>query len=140
VYGRLQFALEKTEFHSSSESRPGMNSKLTSNITGLFGATLGLPGAETRPFGNANLWCNIYRIKNAEKVRISVTKNDYLCIILISTYRPWDVESTFATSFHTQDSFIKSFDHLFKVSETTFVAKAKSFFDIHNYLARANAK
>jgi len=59
VYGRLQFALEKTEFHSSSESRPGMNSKLTSNTTGLFGATLGLPGAETRPFGNANLWCNI---------------------------------------------------------------------------------
>lgn len=43
------------EFHSSSDSSPGMYSKLTSNTTGLFGATRGLPGAETRPFGNANL-------------------------------------------------------------------------------------
>lgn len=41
-------------FYSSSTSRPGMYSKLTSKITGLLGATLGLPGAEVRPFGNAN--------------------------------------------------------------------------------------
>ena len=40
--------------YSSSTSRPGMYSKLTSKITGLLGATLGLPGAEVRPFGNAN--------------------------------------------------------------------------------------
>lgn len=40
--------------HSSSSSRPGMYSRLTSNTTGLFGATLGLPGADVRPFGNAN--------------------------------------------------------------------------------------
>lgn len=40
--------------HSSSSSSPGMYSKLTSKITGLLGATLGLPGAEVRPFGNAN--------------------------------------------------------------------------------------
>ena len=31
-----------------------MYSKLTSKITGLFGVTLGLPGAELRPFGKAN--------------------------------------------------------------------------------------
>lgn len=31
-----------------------MYSKLTSNTTGLLGATLGLPGADVRPFGNAN--------------------------------------------------------------------------------------
>lgn len=31
-----------------------MYSKLTSKVTGLFGATLGLPGAELRPFGKAN--------------------------------------------------------------------------------------
>lgn len=37
-----------------SSSRPGMYSKLTSKVTGLFGATLGLPGAELRPFGKAN--------------------------------------------------------------------------------------
>lgn len=42
--------------YSSSDSRPGMYSKLTSKITGLFGATLGLPGAELRPFGNANCY------------------------------------------------------------------------------------
>lgn len=40
--------------YSSSASRPGMYSKLTSNTTGLLGATLGLPGADVRPFGNAN--------------------------------------------------------------------------------------
>lgn len=40
--------------HSSTSSRPGMYSRLTSKITGLFGATLGLPGADVRPFGNAN--------------------------------------------------------------------------------------
>jgi hypothetical protein len=40
--------------YSSSTSRPGMYSKLASKITGLLGATLGLPGAEVRPFGNAN--------------------------------------------------------------------------------------
>jgi hypothetical protein len=40
--------------YSSSTSRPGMYSKLTSKITGLLGATLGLPGAEVSPFGNAN--------------------------------------------------------------------------------------
>lgn len=40
--------------YSSSTSRPGMYSKLTSKTTGLFGATLGLPGAELSPFGNAN--------------------------------------------------------------------------------------
>lgn len=40
--------------YSSSSSRPGMYSKLTSKTTGLFAATLGLPGAEVRPFGNAN--------------------------------------------------------------------------------------
>jgi hypothetical protein len=40
--------------YSSSTSRPGMYSKLISKITGLLGATLGLPGAEVRPFGNAN--------------------------------------------------------------------------------------
>lgn len=39
-----------------SSSRPGTYSKLTSNITGLFGATLGLPGAEVRPLGNDNCW------------------------------------------------------------------------------------
>lgn len=31
-----------------------MYSKLTSKTTGLFGATLGRPGAEVRPLGNAN--------------------------------------------------------------------------------------
>jgi len=31
-----------------------MYSKLTSKTTGLFGATLGLPGAEVSPFGNAS--------------------------------------------------------------------------------------
>lgn len=36
-----------------------MYSKLTSKTTGLFGATLGLPGAEVRPLGNAN-----YKKKN----------------------------------------------------------------------------
>lgn len=41
------------EFYSSS-SRPGMYSKLTSKTTGLLGATRGLPGADVRPFGNAN--------------------------------------------------------------------------------------
>lgn len=46
--------------HSSSDSRPGMYSKLTSNITGLLGATLGLPGADVRPFGNANYSTEIY--------------------------------------------------------------------------------
>lgn len=44
----------KEDCHSSSISRPGMYSKLTSKITGLLGATLGLPGAEVRPLGNAN--------------------------------------------------------------------------------------
>jgi hypothetical protein len=39
-------------FHSSS--RPGMYNKLTSKTTVLFGGTLGLPGAEVRPFGNAS--------------------------------------------------------------------------------------
>lgn len=42
--------------YSSSASRPGMYSKLTSKTTGLFGVTLGLPGAEVRPFGNANCY------------------------------------------------------------------------------------
>lgn len=37
-----------------SLSSPGIYSKLTSNMTGLFGATLGLPGAELRPLGNAS--------------------------------------------------------------------------------------
>ncbi|KAI5653630.1 hypothetical protein M9H77_30817 [Catharanthus roseus] len=32
----------------------GMYSKLTSKTTRLLGATLGLPGAEVRPFGNAS--------------------------------------------------------------------------------------
>ena len=31
-----------------------MYSKLTSKTTGLFAATLGRPGAEARPLGNAN--------------------------------------------------------------------------------------
>lgn len=52
-------------FYSSSASRPGMYSKLTSNITGLLGATLGLPGAEVRPFGNAS--CNSEEIQNQRK-------------------------------------------------------------------------
>lgn len=39
-------------FHSSS--RPGMYNKLTSNMTGLLGATRGLPGVEVSPLGNAN--------------------------------------------------------------------------------------
>lgn len=68
VYFRLRFSLKKM-FHSSSESSPGMYSKLTSNTTGLLGATLGLPGAEVRPFGNANLRCNnIHRTKNCRKL------------------------------------------------------------------------
>lgn len=37
-----------------SSSRPGTYSKVTSKITGLLGATLGLPGAEFKPLGNAN--------------------------------------------------------------------------------------
>lgn len=49
-----QYKKKKRNDHSSSDSRPGMNSKLTSNTTGLLGATLGLPGADVRPFGNAN--------------------------------------------------------------------------------------
>lgn len=63
MVGVLQIIKKKELLHSSSNSRPGIYSKLTSNTTGLFGATLGLPGAETRPFGNANLCCNIHRIK-----------------------------------------------------------------------------
>ena len=50
------------KFYSSSVSSPGIYSKLTSNMTGLLGATRGLPGAETRPFGNAN--CQNRNMKN----------------------------------------------------------------------------
>lgn len=65
------------QLHSSSNSRPGMYSKLTSNITGLYGATLGLPGAELRPFGNANYTerykiNNNYNIMDSESVAKSV--------------------------------------------------------------------
>lgn len=55
-------------FYSSSASRPGMYSKLTSNITGLLGATLGLPGAEVRPFGNAS--CSSEEIQNQRKPNV----------------------------------------------------------------------
>lgn len=51
--------LKLNNYYSSiSISIPGMYSKLTSKITGLFGATRGLPGAEVRPFGNAN--CSVH--------------------------------------------------------------------------------
>ena len=52
VYYTKKVTVPAGYFHSSS--RPGMYSKLTSNTTGLLGGTLGLPGAEVRPFGNAN--------------------------------------------------------------------------------------
>lgn len=58
----------KEDCHSSSISRPGMYSKLTSKITGLLGATLGLPGAEVRPLGNANYG---KKEKNFIKIQIS---------------------------------------------------------------------
>lgn len=47
-----QFEMTKPGVYSSS--RPGMYSNSTSKITGLLGATLGRPGAELSPFGNAS--------------------------------------------------------------------------------------
>lgn len=76
------------QLHSSSNSRPGMYSKLTSNITGLFGATLGLAGAELRPFGNAN-YTERYKINNNYNITDSekVGKNLLDDMILIKQYK-----------------------------------------------------
>ena len=56
---------EKEGFYSSFSS-PGTYSKLTSKITGLLGATLGLPGAEVRPLGNAS-WLDIEKTRRKKR-------------------------------------------------------------------------
>lgn len=62
----------------SSNSRPGMYSKLTSKTTGLFGATLGLPGAEVRPFGNAN-----YDKNEEESMQLKNYNNNFILEFLV---------------------------------------------------------
>jgi len=61
-----------------------MYSKLTSNMTGLLGATLGLPGAEVRPFGNAS--CQIKKQRRdmwltirTEDLSFSISKENDKC-------------------------------------------------------------
>lgn len=52
-----------------------MYSKLTSNITGLLGATLGLPGAELRPFGKASYSSKEIQNQRKPDVRKSYIRN-----------------------------------------------------------------
>lgn len=103
---------------SSSISRPGMYSKLTSKTTGLFAATLGLPGAEVRPLGNANCDCSKWRgftRFNPSHIHVSLTQGniqDILCYGNLDTYWSRDEQPAFSTSLHSQETFIKSFDNL----------------------------